>query len=68
MNYQQEEDKTIIHVGKYLNLTSVRTQKIILKKVLALKKSIIFEAQEVNQVDTAGLQLLLGNGPNLLLH
>jgi anti-anti-sigma regulatory factor len=59
MNYQEENQNIIIHFGKYLNLTSIEIQKNVLKEVLATNKPIVFEAREVSQVDTAGLQLLL---------
>lgn len=59
MDWQDENEHIIVNCGQRIDLESVQDQRDLLIKVLALKKPIIFKANEVIKVDTAGLQLFL---------
>ncbi len=60
MNYQTENDRVIVNCGNRLEINSVDLQMQVLKDVLAIKKPIIFSADEINYIDTSALQLFLG--------
>lgn len=59
MDWQIEDQHIIIRCGSHLDKESIQDQREIFIKVLAAKKPIIFYANDITKVDTAGLQLVL---------
>ena len=58
-------DNEVIPLGASLTIESVNALKKVLDEALILKKNIIFQAEEITQVDTAGLQFVLSFTKNL---
>lgn len=59
MDYQTEGDHILVNCGQKLDREALEMQKGVLIQILAAKKNIIFQTNELTKVDTPALQLLL---------
>ncbi len=59
MDWQLKNDYVLIHCGDHMNLACIQDHKKILSEALMKNKPITLEADKINSIDTASLQLLL---------
>ena len=59
MEYTVEKDNIILQLGTYMDANSIQKQLQILQLVVAAKKPVIVQAQDVKRLDSSSIQLLI---------
>ncbi len=59
MDYITINDHIVIHCGTSLGIHSITAQMETLNKALSIQKTLIIDAEELSEIDTAAMQLFL---------
>ena len=59
MRLKFDENETILNFGSQIDMSTVEEQRETLLSAIEAKKNLVFGAQDLKRLDTAGLQLIL---------